>query len=348
MKAPQINQALHQKFITEGERLVFWHDPKGEFSDYLTQELPSELEAVTVLDLAKRGGLSTKLLLEQEDTTGKYLLYSTGEQPVADEDWLLDIRIYSAEFHADVALIWLEELGLSGLYLREHLKTRSVFLGSQERRKKLKVLIESGDDEAQIDLKMMAVLAGSEVANFFSVLRAICHGHLSEGRFELSEEPGVLGLFEKMSLSDRFWDWAEQEFSYAPEAPSIAGLLRSLFVTELFYQINGFGIDALAHFELPQAGRQNAVVYLTQWRDSSAKAASYDAASEAVAAELKLSDHIGELSFESILDVFTFWAIERRLVALLRTRVLEEVQTVDVAAIIEVAKKRKAGYWLSG
>jgi len=29
MKAEQVDMALHQKFVTEDVRLVFWHDPKG-------------------------------------------------------------------------------------------------------------------------------------------------------------------------------------------------------------------------------------------------------------------------------------------------------------------------------
>jgi hypothetical protein len=48
------------------------------------------LEGVQVLDVAQVGGLAAKLRLEREDTTGKYLVYSTGEPPAAEEDWLLD------------------------------------------------------------------------------------------------------------------------------------------------------------------------------------------------------------------------------------------------------------------
>ena len=33
MKAEQVDQALSQKFVTEGARRVFWHDPNGEFAD---------------------------------------------------------------------------------------------------------------------------------------------------------------------------------------------------------------------------------------------------------------------------------------------------------------------------
>ena len=53
MKAEQIDQALCQKFITEGERLVFWNDSSAEFVDYVQQGLSGELAEVTVLDTSK-------------------------------------------------------------------------------------------------------------------------------------------------------------------------------------------------------------------------------------------------------------------------------------------------------
>ena len=348
MKAEQVSQALCLKFIEDDERLVFWHDPNGEFTDYFEGGLPSELEAVTVRNLAKHGGLSTKLLLEREDTTGKYLLYSAGKLPPPEEDWLLDIRLYSAEFHADIIVLWLQELGLGELHLREHLRARAVFLGNKDRRKKLKRFIASGDDENTIDLKMMAVLAGSEVANLFSILRSLCHEHMSDGRFDLGEPPKTIMLFDKMGLSERFWQIVRQDFGYASESPTVAGLLRCLFVSEFFHQASGDRIEAIAHFELPPAGRQNAVVCLTQWRDSSGMARSHDAVAESVASELKLSGHLESLSLESLTEVFTFWEIERRVVSELKTRVLGENQAVDVDAIATVATERKAGHWLSG
>ena len=138
MKAEQVDQALEQKFLADGQRLVFWHDGASEFADYIEAGLPDELSEIQILELAKVGGLSAKLKLEREDPVGKYLIYSRGEQPQAAEDWLLDIRLYSTDFHADMASIWLQELGLSGLYLlRDHLKARSKFMANQDRRRKI-------------------------------------------------------------------------------------------------------------------------------------------------------------------------------------------------------------------
>jgi len=347
MKAHEVDKALRKKFVTEGHRLVFWHDTDGEFVEYVQSGLPEDLDA-QVLDVGERGGLPAKLLLEREDTTGKYLVYSRGEQPPADQDWLLDIRLYSAEFHADVASLWLQELGLSGLYLREHLKARRAFLASQDRRQKLKRLLASDDDEATIDLKMMAVLVGSPVATPFAVLRALCHGHMSDGGFSLDAEPAALDTFEKMDLARRFWELIASLFGYQAETPKLSALLRRLFISELFHQVEDERIAALSQFELPPAGRRNAVVFLTQWRDSSGAASSYDAAATAVADDLKVGAHLGSLKPDSLQSAFTFWEVEKKVISNLKARVMNEALTVDVTSVTGLAAARQAGHWLAG
>ncbi len=49
MKAEQGDKALHQKFVTEAERLVFWHNPNGKFADYVTGGLGEQLADVLEL-----------------------------------------------------------------------------------------------------------------------------------------------------------------------------------------------------------------------------------------------------------------------------------------------------------
>ena len=348
MKAEQVDRALHQKFVTEGERLVFWHDPNGEFADYVEGGLAGDIADVQVLDVHEVGGLSAKLRLEREDRTGKYLVYSQGEALPAEEDWLLDIRLYSAQFHADMASLWLQELGLASLSLRDHLKARAAFLVRQERRKRLLRLVSAEDDAAALDLKMMAVLVGSTVAGPFEVLRAICNSHEEDGGFDLSEPPEVIATFEKMGLLDRFWTLMRSEFAYTSDPPSVAGLLRALFVSELFEQTGGARMDSLAHHRLLPAGRGNSVVFLTQWRDSAAAAHSYDAAAEAVSVEQKMSEALAQYGLDVIGDVYTFWEAEQRTVSSLKDRLLAEAQSVDVESFAALASERKAGHWLSG
>jgi len=348
MKATQVDQALHQKFMVDGDRIVFWHDPNTEFAEYVAGGLTEGLSEVKVLQVADVGGLSAKLTLEREDTSGKYLVYSKGEQPAAEEDWLLDVRLYSSEFHADVASLWLQELELSSLYLREHLKARAAFLGSQDRRRKLMRHLESDDTESLIDLKMIAVIAGADVPNLFAVLRSLCHGHVVDGHFDLDAAPQALVTLEKMGLLEPFWQLVRTEFGYANEAPSLAALLRHLYVSELSHEIGDAKLRGLAQFELSPAGRQNAVVFLAQWRDSSAKATSYDATAEAIAKELSIGESLPDLSLEALAQVFTFWEAEPRVLSRLKDRVLETAETPNVEAVAGLATERRTGHWLAG
>ena len=348
MKAEQIDQALRQKFLTEDERLVFWHDTNAEFADYVAGGLAGRIAEVSVLEVAAVGGLPAKLLLEREDPTGKYLVYSRGEAPPVEEDWLYDIRLYSAQFYADVASLWLQELELSRLSLRDHLRARESFLGSQDRRKKLKRLVGAEDDEAALDLKMMAVLVGSQVAGVFDVIRGLLHGHAKDGRFPLDEAPELIGVFDKMGLLNSFWDEVRRAFAYSTDTPSVAGLLRGLFISDLIHQAGEAGLETLAHHRLPPAGRRNAVVFLTHWRDSSGQAATYDAAAAAVAEEQNLAGVLGSLELETIKEVYTFWDTERKVVSRLKELILEERQAVDARAIRVLVGERRAGHWLSG
>ncbi len=348
MKATQVDQALLQKFVVDGDRIVFWHDANTEFAEYVAGGLMEGLSDVKVLQVAEVGGLSAKLILEREDTSGKYLVYSQGDQPVAEEDWLLDVRLYSSEFHADVASLWLQELELSSLYLRDHLKARAAFLGSQERRRKLKRHLENEDTESLIDLKMMAVIAGADVPNLFAVLGSLCHGHVVDGRFDLDATPHALVTLEKMGLLEPFWALVRADFGYAHEAPSMAGLLRHIYVSELKHEIGDAKLGGLTQFELPPAGRQNAVVFLAHWRDSSAKATSYDAAAQAIAKELSIEHSLADLSLEALSKVFTFWEAEPQVLSRLKDRVLETAETPDLEAVADLATERRTGHWLAG
>ena len=66
-----------------------------------------------------------------------------------------------------------------------------------------------------------------------------------KARVDLGEPPKAMGIFDKMGLSERFWEFVQQDFAYTQDTPSLAGLLRSLFVSEFMHQKGGDRIDAL-------------------------------------------------------------------------------------------------------
>src|SRR4030065_1689454 len=110
MDVPKITDALQRIFYEEGNRIVFWYDATQEFEDAVPH---IKLEDVKVLRLDRIGALELKINLELEDPAGKYLIYAPFHEPTEKDNWLLDIQLYSRQFHADRASILLDELGLS-------------------------------------------------------------------------------------------------------------------------------------------------------------------------------------------------------------------------------------------
>ena len=59
----------------------------------------------------RSGHLKPRSALRRTNPPAKFLLYAPTEEPDYDNDWLLDIRLYSRSFRADRACILLQELG---------------------------------------------------------------------------------------------------------------------------------------------------------------------------------------------------------------------------------------------
>lgn len=118
-------------------RIVFWNDAEQAFLSELNACVP---EGVTLLMLDDEPKLAIKKRLEMDDRTGQYLLYSPAAEPLPEDDWLLNIRLYSRIFRADAVSIQLDELGLINQSMREHLKRRSKFLRNKDRVEKLRKL----------------------------------------------------------------------------------------------------------------------------------------------------------------------------------------------------------------
>ena len=350
MKTVEIDQALERKFNEEQARLVFWHDEDSEFGSYLLSGLSGSLSSVQVINANQKGGLATKLFLEREDTEGQYLVYSTGPAPAPEHDWLLDIRLYSENFYADIASIWLQDLALSSLSLRDHLKARAPFFASQDRRQKLKRLVRASDSAVELDLKMLTVLSGAELVAPFSVFFAVSQSHVQDGEYRLDTEPALIEQFTKMKLDEAFWRLVCEEFTYEDDQPKVSALMRRLLVSELSHHLEQ-APTSFSQFRLDQQGERNAVVFLTQWRDSSTYAPSFDAISRAISEELKISDHIREYDLSQLLRISTFECVEKRILSLLKLEILSSSESghfKDLTELHNECSARQKSYWLSG
>ncbi|MGO3223660.1 MAG: BREX-1 system phosphatase PglZ type A, partial [Halomonas sp.] len=155
MQLDQLQQGLQHAFFTDLHRIVFWYDAPCHFAESLND---LALEGVQVIMMAGESTLGVKLRLELEEPDTPTLLYFPYAEPAAEDDWLLDIKLYSGRFYADRVSMIFNELGLTRHVLREHLAQRQAFLASRQRIEALKRLVTPSLSEDELDLAMLAVV----------------------------------------------------------------------------------------------------------------------------------------------------------------------------------------------
>lgn len=338
MDIPQIKTKLQDLFSQH--RIIFWNDAEVEFEDSLPD---LNLPDVEIIRLDQEGQFKTKMILEGDKPQQKFLIYSTDPIPDCEEDWLLDIRLYSYQFTADRASVLIDELGLKNHHLREHLNQRKKFFANKDRISGLKKRIAPEDTASEIDRKMLAVVVKSEHDDFLDVVRTLYHAMAGAG--SLDELPAVWEQIEKLKLEEVFWGFVRSTLGYADDQPSLRNLLTSLLITDLAYALGDDLPDSLKHFVLPYSNQSNVVVCLAQWRDSSSKGRSYDSLSRMTAKAVGLSASLAQIKLDTLLQAETFLDIEKVIARKLRDRVIGTAATINADDIIQMAQARQDKHW---
>ncbi len=306
------------------------------------------LDGVTTLRLDEVGALEAKIRVERDERTSKFLLYSPTEEPDYEDDWLLDIRLYSRSFRADKASILLQELGLVNLHLRTHVADRRKFFDAKDRLQKIKNLVAPDDAAADLDRKMIAVVAKADQPELFNLVRTIFHAWTEAGsEVDLDNAPAVFGQIEKFDLDVSFWQMVKATFGYEEGNPTLKNFLLRLMLTDYAHHLKGDVRQSIRGLLLPKTGWSNAVVCLAQWRDSSSKGTSYDQLSAEAAAILKIEDHLPNLEIDQLANVMTFLAVEKRIASSLRERVQTTADAINADDVRAIATHRQSGHWAS-
>lgn len=336
----RIADALTTAFSSHS--IVFWHDAEGEFSFSVKNLLPEGIELLYLDDLP---ALSIKLQLERAAPRARFLLYSAKAAPDPANDWLLDIRLRSKSFHADNASILLEDFGLASQQLRAHLKERAKFLKSKDRVDRLKRWVAPNDAAADLDRKMIAVLAKTDQPDLSGILLRLFSALMQDGAANLDADPKAWSDIVANDLVDSFWALVEQEMGYRDATPTLRDFLFRILVTDFSRTVSGGCPAQLSHFVLnDKALAANASVFAAGWRSHMQHFGSYDALSGTVARELGLGHVIAGRSAESLAETMTFEEVERRIIQDIKGRIIAGAGA-DMDTLRGLMARRRDGHW---
>lgn len=339
----RIEQGL-RKLLQSGSRIVWWSDPDGEFAEALET---LEFADVEILTIASTSALAIKRRVEIDQPQSSFVLYESGKPPEPESDWLLDIRLYAESFAADATSMLQQDLGLRNASLRGYLKDRARFFASKERVARLTPLLHADDMEREIDAKIWAVLSKSGSFDPSTLLLdLLCDvARLVEG-LSFDESP-LWSNLQKYALQEFAWVLIERHFGYTDESPSLARFIPRLFVTDLAHGLGKELPSGLAKLVLPASKVGNVVVFLSQWRDSTARQIDYDALSARLAGELKIAHHLSGFQPKEIGNCATFVDLERLVANSLRDQLLGNLASSVLAEVRRTVNLRLVGYWVS-
>lgn len=341
MQIEQLSKGIEAKF--NQSRLVFWYDSEQSFKDDIGN---LAVDDVTVLDMSEASIFETKKRIELDEPTSRFLLYFPYDEPVAERDWLLDVRLYSEQFFADASSILLNELGISQLSLREHLRKRQSFFANKQRFAALKRFVTESEDEISLDRKMMAVLVKADSSSLNDILLRLVTDYaqcLTSG-----SKPGLVSVLDKFNLSDSLWNELKCCYGYSSDEPSISDFVLRLFCTELWSQIDVASKDKdwlLNKVFNASSAKAVALAFMANWRDSRSYAGSHDVVSKVIAEQLEVSARCGEFSPRALLECETFEVVEQAIIRGLVNSLLDTSAVVDRANFSLILSRRLESHW---
>lgn len=316
----QIHDSLERVF--ERNRLVFWYDATCEWiEDYNSFEHAK----VTKIEM-RNTEFGTKVrIVTDPDPKAKFLVYIPSERPDDQDNWLLDLLLQGYEYKADKASLALQQVGLAQDFLvlaQEHAK----FFLSEKRIASLKELLHSNDTESEIRLKMMAVLAGSNIAADVDAL--LMHFLTTAGPAGLFDP--VAQTLESSSLGGAFWREVDRAFNYTSAAPSLRD-----FAVMLFRGANPLDGKVPLH--------PHSRVFLQHWKDSTTHSESYRLWADQMEEDLHIKQALDALEDPlRLADWDTFESFERYSLR----RLCKSFEANGTASdLIEEIRRRRTSFW---
>ena len=340
MLSETIRQRLAERFAAplpefHKRRIVFWHDEEGEFADAVDE---LDLPGVNIVKLTGTNNFAVKKLLSSDDLTGDYLIYDplsyTKDQK---DDWLLDIKLYSEEFRADLVSLQMEELSVEpSSAMRKTMKLYAKFLGNKERKAKLRRIGRTYQTPLQLHIDIMAVLCGLNGGSVQDVIVAV----LSAGLDKASND--ALINIEKYGSIEAFWQLVQKYTGYvhADERP-LFDLAAHILITALTQTMPISALRGLERF-ISDSCKACCYQLVHEWQRSDGSSDLLEICRH-VEHELRLSDRFDKTDINLLIKSDTFPAINESILKRFFIEIGENV--IKAEDIITVVDNRRTAAW---
>lgn len=311
---------LERRFVDH--RVVFWHDPEGQYASDLDS---LNLHGVTTLRVANdEYGIKRRILHDQPKD--KFLVYRSGHVPAGIGNWLFDLELAYGVFTANRSSLVSQDLGLTADGVDEVVQAHEKFFNASKRVQSLKALLTPDDDAARLRARMSAVVLGQKEHSLLEITRTL----LTENAKDQQTKYDTLVDY---GLDEFYWAGAASIYGYESSLPSIDDFVLWIFGKA----IEGFKSDR-------PDGLHNIQLDFASLRNDRRSQTTMSILAKRASADLDYKTSIQELTFRDLVSVDLFEETDRKIIADLAMAVTE--QTISAREVAEVVRARQSSVWI--
>ena len=314
-------------------RIIFWYDEDGEFADKLDEITLTNAKLVT---LTGNNAFAMKKLLSYDDLSSNFLVYRPISYEKPEDNWLLDIELYSEDFRADLISMWMDEMGIQSTpAMRKQMKAYRKFFNARDRRNRIIGQNSVPSTSAKLHMAVMAALCGVKTVQPGAVIRSMLNAGLN------MDTNSIYSDFENYGAKDAFWTMVSQGCGYYDEEPNLGRLAIHILLTAASRTMR---FECFAGLEGFVSVPHQAYCYdlVSEWLHSDENHQIYELA-RFVEEEARLYQRFEKLSLDDLLGTECFPCIHEVILIKLMTNISDHL--IDVGVITEAVEKRRTCVW---
>lgn len=334
----KIIQDLNRRFAAPlpefyKRRIIFWYDEDQEFADKLDGIALTDAKFIA---LTGSNNFYVKKLLAVDDPSSNYLIYSPLSYETQEENWLLDVELYSETFRADLISMWMDEMGIpQSPALRNAFKGYRKFFNAKERRNKVAAQNTVPSTPAQLQLAIMAQLAGVKDAKPNQIIKSVLKAGLDKRTNPIYQE------FVNYEIDDAFWRMVAQGTGYCDEDAELAALAAHFLLSAATRTLRQEFLVGLEGF-ISSAHQAYCYDFVSDWIHSE-DSRDIHAIAEQIEGELNLPQRFMKLQVIELVDTEVFPCINEVILIKIMTEISDHI--IDVDAILRTVEKRRTCVW---
>lgn len=338
MDLQKIIQDLNRRFAAPlpefyKRRIIFWYDEDREFEDKV-EDLA--LDNARVLVLTGCNNFEAKKLLAVDDTTSNYLVYCPLRYEKPEDNWLINIELYSEEFRADLNSIWMDEMGLpNNATVRRMVKGYRKFFNNIERRKSVAAMAKNIVTASQLHMAVMASICGIKEAQPSGIIRAVLSQSLDMDGNTIYQD------LVKYGAQNPFWVMVAQATGYSEGDDADLGRLAThILLTAATRTMRPEHLAGLDSF-ISTPHQSYCYDMVSEWLQTDSDGLYHIA--RFVEDEARLSARFMKLNVEDLVDTECFPCINECILKILMKEISDYIINVDT--ISSVVEKRRTLVW---